>query len=275
MESEMRSSLRKFSAVLVAIALVGWQYGCATTKLPTSFPYETRSKPGSICVVSARYQPEIELQKPPERSTQALKGAGKWLLPVGPLPSDKYTGAFVIISGVVILLAAAIASAAKAKPLPRDQVQEDEAVLNAVLKELRVQDTLREWFLRLGAPQAKRQLVTNLVEGPIQERAILDYRFLADRGVETVIEVGVKKLGLKCMENGDDPPLSMFMDVQVRVIRTVDGQTLSKEVLNYLSTKRTFAEWASNDAQPFKEELEICYATLAKLMVTRLLLGAP
>jgi hypothetical protein len=273
----MRSSLRKFSAVLVAIGLVAWQYGCASTKLPTSFPYKTRSKPGSICVVSARYQSDIELQKPPERSTQALKSAEKWILPVGPLPNDKYTGAFVIISGLVILLAAAVVGAAKAKPLPRDQVQEDEAVLNAAIKELRVQDTLREWFLRLGTQQAKRQLVADLVEGPTQKREIPDYRFLADRGVETVIEMGVEKLGLKYKENGDgdNPALSMFMDVRVRVIRTVDGRTLSKEVLNYISTERTFAEWASNDAQPFKEEIEICYATLAKLMVTRLLLGAP
>ncbi len=90
MGKEITTSLHKPFAVLVLFALVAWQSGWATPGLFPSLSYETRSKLGTICVVSARYQPEVKLQKPPGRSTQALKGAEECLLPVRPLPSDRY-----------------------------------------------------------------------------------------------------------------------------------------------------------------------------------------
>ena len=72
---------------------------------------------------------------------------------------------------------------------------------------------------------------------------VVDYRFLAERGIASVLEVSVLSVGFKGEHWGSDPPLSVFLSVRVRRYRTGDGRMREEKEWGYQGTQRKFPEW--------------------------------
>jgi hypothetical protein len=93
-----------------------------------------------------------------------------------------------------------------------------------------------------------------------------NYHFLADQGIDTVLETAVLRFGLSG-DQGMNPPLVFFMSLYVRLVRTSDGSVLYMERFGYSGKERKFTEWAFENAKPFREEFSRCYENLAEQVV--------
>ena len=103
----------------------------------------------------------------------------------------------------------------------------------------------------------------------IQDQA--PYSSLADKGIDTVLEIGVAELRFE--GKGINPPLTLFVSVRVRLIRVSDETELYVYTLDPPSTNaRKFTEWAADDARPLRDELEDFNQYLAKHIVEKLFL---
>ncbi len=68
-----------------------------------------------------------------------------------------------------------------------------------------------------------------------------------------------------------NPPFRLILDLRTRLIRVADGTLIHEETFESESTKRTFVEWAENDAQPLREGLDSVALKLANDIVARVL----
>lgn len=105
--------------------------------------------------------------------------------------------------------------------------------------------------------------------GPTTLDEKVDYHPLKERGINTVLELKVLRVGL-WGEKGINPPLGFFMTVNARYIRVEDGKDLYDHTFRFEGVSRKFADWAENSGEPFRKELERCYQTLATEIVEKL-----
>ena len=90
------------------------------------------------------------------------------------------------------------------------------------------------------------------------------------KGIDTVLEIGVERLGLA--GSGINPPLTLVMNSRARLIRVSDGAELYLNTLVYHSRKRKLRDWGADNAQPFREEVDRAYQGLAERFVEYLFL---
>jgi hypothetical protein len=99
----------------------------------------------------------------------------------------------------------------------------------------------------------------------------LNYGYLKEKGIDTVIELSVLSIGFEG-KGGKDPLLSLLVDVRTRVLSVSDGAVLYQNKLEYRSAKRKFTEWISDKGKLFSEELDRGYGTLSEKIVEELFL---
>ena len=257
------ASATRYSIVIwLSITLLLLQWGCAhAPPYPQPPSEEVRAALGTIGVVSAAVTSETQLKGP---TRGKLHGAGKGAA-YGALQGmvaglEAYIiGApvFGAIGGTIGLgLGAIIARSGS-------EVKETEAALTKALGELKVQETIRDRVLEEAREKTQHTFV--LVEDQVP------YSSLADKGIDTVLEVGV--LELKFEGKGINPPLTLVMSVRARLIRVSDETELYVYTLDPPSTNaRKFTEWAADDARPLRDELEDINQYLAKQIVEKLFL---
>lgn len=64
-----------------------------------------------------------------------------------------------------------------------------------------------------------------------------------------------------------NPPLTMFMKVQVKVRRLADRTLLFDESFQYKSNPRPYNDWAEDSGQFFLEAINMAYRNLAEQIV--------
>ncbi|MBI5236647.1 MAG: hypothetical protein HY886_10430 [Deltaproteobacteria bacterium] len=134
---------------------------------------------------------------------------------------------------------------------------------------MRIQETMRERFLKAASEKTRFDFTVIEGYGPAAEGALPDYRLIMARGakgIDTVHEITVRQFGLKGTGQVQ-PDLALFMTLQARVVRTVDNAVLFNRTYDYHGDKHKFAEWAANDARLFKEEFDRCYQRMAEDML--------
>ena len=153
-------------------------------------------------------------------------------------------------------------------------IRKTEETLNHCLVDLGTQGVIQEQVLSLARERSRCIFVVSEQSGPnvLDEETIYDS--LNGKGVDTVLEISVRKFGLWREKDAIDPPLSLFMTVSTRLIRIKDNTVLSNRTFRYESLeKRKFTKWAKNDAQPFREELDCCLGSLAERIVAELFIN--
>jgi len=274
-----RSAARSPFIFLLAIAFLAGQWGCAhTTPIPDSIPVYSvfeKSLPvklGRIGIVSSRTQPEMNFKKPKEKLGGAATGAGRGAVtggavvasagaPSGGSGGGGYGG---IVYPIVWLAAVAASTGIGAfvggvvgaiQGESSGTIRETEATLNEALTELRIQEIMRDLIYQKANEKGLYSLVLIEDMGPTAPDESADYFSLKGRGINTVLEVEVLRIGL-WGEAGINPPLTFFMTANAKYIRVNDNYALDDRTFRFEGASRKFAEWGLNDGEAFRKEFE-------------------
>jgi hypothetical protein len=153
-------------------------------------------------------------------------------------------------------------------------IRKTEETLNHCLTDLRTQEVMQERVLSLAREMARYTFVKPERCGPNVLDEEIKFGSLKQKGIDTVFEISVRKFGLWREKDAMDPPLSLFMTVSIRLIRVEDDAVLSNRTFRYESReKRKFTKWAKDHAQPFREELDRCFGSLAERIVADLFIN--
>ena len=268
---------RKKRAAVIACMLVtvcGGPWGCAIRTHPGPRPPsdEARAQFKTVGVPAARDLPESQLQAPTSgKGWGAAKGAG-YGLAAGATPGLAIAsvitgcrggGPAALVCGAILVLGLGVAAAGgtvgalggtvygalAAESASRIGAAETE--LGLAFADLDVQQTIRDHVLRTARERSSLSFVA--LEDHATEPT--DYRALAMRGVDTVLEVEVSSIRLD--GQGINPPVRLLMTASARLIRTADGVELYAERFAYRSpNEHKFMEWAAGEGQVLREEVD-------------------
>jgi hypothetical protein len=177
--------------------------------------------------------------------------------------------ALAAAGGIVGGLAGSVAGVVKAEPA--EKVEQAETVLLKASSDRNIHETLRDRLVQTARTRTRHPLVVLPDKGPAAVEEKASYQPLAEKGIDTVLEVGVQTFGL-VGEWDVDPPLALSVRAHVRVVRAGSGETLYDHDLEYRGGGRTFAAWAGQDAGPYCRELESACQALADKIVEELFL---
>lgn len=265
--------------ICLSIALLVGQLGCALgPQLLRPPPSErVRAQLGTIGILSARFAPEAKLEGPTRgKGSGAAKGAAGFLGSIAAgLEAGAYAGEAGILAfalGLALAPPAAVVGglvgAAKAEPAA--SVKQAETTLKNALIGLNIRQEMRDRVLQVARQRTGYAFLLLPEEGQTNDEEV-SYRSVAGQGVDTVLEIGVSAFALSG-KWGVNPPLALIMTVRTRLIRVVDPTPVYETALEYRSRTRKFTEWAVNNAQPLREELDRAYQSLAGKIVDELFL---
>jgi len=271
-------SLFSLSAKLIVaclfISLLIGQSGCATSKpysLPSPPSEVVRAKLGTIGVASARFLPKLEMDKPMGKISGSGQGAldGAGLMIYGGLETGDPLG---FLLGVVLAPVGAVVGSVvgAVKGESSEHLKEAEDAINKAISELKIQATMRDYVLRAAKQQTEYNFVDIEEQGPETPERKMDYNFLANRGINTVLEITVPAFGL--IGKGINPPLVFFMTLHTKLVRTTDGSVIHEQKLIYSRPGPTFTAWTANGGKPFRDEFRRCYQSLAEKVVEEVFL---
>ena len=274
----MFTAFRIIIAWFCVISLIA-QSGCAHT--PTPKPYlldEVWEPRGTVGIVPAKFRPEADLSVP---AKGWLAGAGRksavWA-------GKGFVGFFYGIgdSGgcgpdcVLILLAVSVTAGTVGglsggvvgaiQAEPSIKVDYDEEAIKTVIASMKMQESLCSRVAQVAQSRTLDHFVVVTDQGPTSPEEKNLYGSLAEKGIDTVLEIAIPRIALA--GNWDvNPPLQFQMNSHIRLLRTTDGKELYDFSSEYKGISLTFSNWAGNDANPFFEELEKAYQFLAEKIV--------
>jgi hypothetical protein len=149
-------------------------------------------------------------------------------------------------------------------------IKKTKATLNDLVAGLMIQETMRDQFISVLSRQTNYSFALIGEKGPPAPDQEINYGFLADEGIDTVLELSALKSGL-WGEKGLNPPPCFFMTVHTKLIRVTDGSVIYDHTFRYESGSSKFTDWASNNGQPFREQLDRCYRTLAQDILDKII----
>ncbi|MGH7404737.1 MAG: hypothetical protein ACREJA_02515 [Candidatus Methylomirabilales bacterium] len=151
-----------------------------------------------------------------------------------------------------------------------EKVEATEATFKKALADLKIQETFRDRVLQVARDETRQTFVPVEHRGPTILNEEVSYSFLTAEAIDTILEVGVTRFGLE--GEGINPLLPLVISTRARLVRVDDGAELYTREWVYRSRKRKFVEWAANNAQPLRDELDRAHQSLAEQIVDELFL---
>ena len=266
MKNKMKTSIWVMLPIVLSLLV-----SCVTIPRPQPPPTEElRADLGRIGIVSASFQPEVKFQKPLTKGKAAAVGAAMGAGTVLLAGQGCYGAG---CAGVLVLVpvGAAVGSIVGAvKGVPSTKIKETEDILNGYLATVNFQETMRERFLMtVTKEQTQSPFLLLEVQGPNTLDEEVTYGPLSDKGIDTILEIGLRKCQLWGEKGSINPPLHFLMAVGIRLIRTTDGSVLLSRnfVYDYQNIPLKFCEWGVNNAEPFRQELDRAFEYLAMEIV--------
>jgi len=242
-------------------AVIALQPGCATLEPPVP-DIRHQTSLGMTTVVASLQQPMISFEG---FSRGALEGAartagGTFLSCAQSMSgggcAGAYCGAVVIVMLAICGIASAVGGAIGAASSPSaESVQAAEAGLYSALQGASIRESLRNEIAAL--------FLANGTASALMPEAVFaqDYRPLAAKGIDTVIETTLTKAGTR--GDGLDSPLLLYMHANIRLIRTRDNAVMTSTDYIHEGSRLKLSEWAQNDAARLLDELKTGYEALA------------
>ena len=267
-----------------------FQCGCATIPTLQTPPRqppsaEIRASLGRIGIVALTNSSEIAWQIPSAKGELAL------LITPSETFGDNGVGigcclegeAGLYALGAVVALALGTATAdvalgtlyAAFAAESKERIAQVATALSKAGEGGRLEERLRDRIVDAAQQNARGQLVPlrepTLFQRPLSNgRAVdLDYRAFAVQGIDTIIEVKATSAAFVGPKN-INPALALKVRVRVRLVRTKDGGEAYLDYLSYAGSPRRFVEWGSDDARPYRDELQRCVDNLAHEIVTQI-----
>jgi hypothetical protein len=235
---------RHFSALcFVALLVAG---GCASVPAPPPSE-EVRAGLGRIGIRAGAATPSGEWAMP-AKGGAAGAGRGAYLGAVIGARNAGILAPFTAVAGAIL---GATAGAASAEPAAI--VEEAEAAVQAAFADLKIPDAVRDHVVRVACAEARQTLVPQDevagagASGESPERAA--------GAVDTVLQINIRGYGTKAAWS-PNPPVFLFLDAQVSVLRAADGTVLHRRTATWMSAGRRLAEWSATNGEPVRQELE-------------------
>lgn len=230
-----RTALCKIAPLLATALLAA---GCVTP-----MPTQHQAGLGRVAVVASAHEPEIKFDGL-GRGELAAEGIGCLSFLLALVAPPVAAAAFARCAAFVGVIAAA----------PPSEEEIRAAGKQAVINTQTIQDSLQSQVAAAMHSHGAR------IAGIPLERAqraaqSRDYRQLSAEGIDTVLETTVTRLGTRSMGSRTppglltDPPLLLYMQARVRLIRTTDNAELLTREYEYHGRRRKHSEWvaAGND----------------------------
>jgi len=243
----------------------------ACAQSPKYLSETDRKSLGRIGVVSAQFQPEINLTLPAKGAgSGAWRGAreGAKDVIVGsaviPLPGT-------IILGILLSPVAAAGGAvygAFAAP-PANTVARHEEVLTSISQRLKINKSIREEIIRYADEKAHYPLTDMGEIGPAKPGKDANYLHLALNRTDTVLEVSASDLSTEGA--AINSPFRVVIKADVRLVRTSDGMTLASYHPGFTSQSHTLQEWAGYDGALFRKALQSGFTQISRETIYELL----
>lgn len=261
------------TTIWLFLVILVLQLGCAHT--PASPPEvalpllseEIRAQLGTIGVVSALFAPEAERHKVKKKwQSGAALGALTGLLAAA---QGREVGALL---SPLLILGGAIHGGATAESTK--EIHELEVELKSVVAESKTQQAIRDRLMEVAREQTSHRFMLFTEQGPTSPYENVSYPPLETEGIDTILEMSVLTVGLT--GQGDrDVPLAFFVTARTRLIRVMDEAEFHTRTWTYTSGTRQLTEWAAENAQPFREEMDRACQNLAEMIVRELLFSSP
>jgi hypothetical protein len=277
----MRVSKRYSTLILPLVTLLLSEWGCA--HMPTPPPEEMKAQFGRIGIVSARSNPKIQFH--PGFAKGRLSGAaigfsvglGSGILygglvgaaasaPSGGLVAPYAAAGVAAIGGVIGGVYGGIKGAADA--VPREESKRIEATAKNAFDGLDIQKTVAASVLKYSLELPDYTFVLLEQDGSIISTPY-NFNLLRERGIGTLLELNVKSGGFK-EGKSKNPLMALFMEVHIRLIRTMDGKEIYSKELEYKSQKHNSADWLDTDGRLLREEIGNCFKELPSQIVEEL-----
>jgi hypothetical protein len=147
-------------------------------------------------------------------------------------------------------------------------IKETEDTLNGYLASVDFQGTLRDRLLVVSTEQTRHSLIPLDLRGPINQGEGVVYDVSSYPDIDTVLEIGVERCGLTGNSRGVNPDFSLSVGGQVRFVSARDGKVLSIRQIDCSgNTTHKFTEWARNNTQSFKDEIDRIFPCLANRII--------
>lgn len=240
---------RHVSALCTAALLtVG---GCASAPAPP--PSEAvRLNLGHIGIRSGAASPSAEWNMPAKGGAAgAGRGAAAAALSVLSAPCVGYGCAANVLLAPVGAVLGGIAGGATAEPAAA--VEEAEAAVRAAFADLKIPDTLRDRIVQVTRAETPYTLFF-LQDDAAEECATRDNPARGADAMDTVLQINVQGYGTKAAWR-PNPPIFLFLDANVRLLRSADNTVLYSRKAAWVSAGRPLAEWAGSNGDPVREEL--------------------
>lgn len=224
--------------------------------------------------MSARFSPEAQLEGPTSGKGSGVgKGAASGIL--SSILGGLMAGGVGAVAGVLLAPAFGIGGAVYGAIAAESAatVEETEHTLRKTVAGLEIQESLRDRVFQVAREQTRHSFVLVEDRGPTVPGNGVSYSPLTVEGIHTVLEVSVEKFGLP--GGGINPPLPLTMSARARLVKAANGTELYAATWVYQSGMRKFVEWANDNAQPLRDELERAYQALAEQIVDQLFLVFP
>jgi hypothetical protein len=132
--------------------------------------------------------------------------------------------------------------------MPGGEVDSCLRLLTETQERAALQQHLQDEVLQAAAGKIEHPLVPVHELGPATPDNVAAYGSMAEKGVQTILEVSVERVALGATDKGSDPPLSLTMDAHSRLIRPADGKIVNETKFRRSSGHRKFAEWVADNA---------------------------
>ena len=268
--------INRLAIVSLCIPLVV-SVGCAS-RISTPLPEDVQAQLGTIGVVSAIFVPETKVSRLNGKGIEALGTVG-----VG-LGAGLLASPFCFLSmglwgeACVMTLAGPILGVYEALPdrdrIPSELEWEAETVLNGVLDQRKIQEMLRDHVVEVAQHQSRHSILIVKEEGPNTPGETGDYRHLAHRGIDTVLEVAVTNVGFvesrsdkrfwdkheqvdsdweerewdeRNWDGGKDWDIYLVMIAQAQLIRVRDNELLGERTCGYETITFKWSKWVERN----------------------------
>ena len=151
-----------------------------------------------------------------------------------------------------------------------ETVEETEATLNRAVVDLNIQEAMRDRLFQIAQQETRYPLVLLTEQASSARDAVVVGGSSARQETDTTLKVCVPGFGL---EGGEiNSPVQLFVIAHARIVKVSDGTELYADRWTYWGGSRKFVDWAADNAQPLRTELERAVQTLAETIVEELFL---
>jgi hypothetical protein len=265
---------------IVALAFAG-QIGCSHTpkrtdasgpeirinlENPRDLPDDTKVNLGAIGIISGRYDPDIKLRDPMNKTAGAFSGAGASALSVAKTAGGMgKAGVFLLPLIPVAAVVGAIAGGSAG--VQAEKVAGAKTSIGRAIRDLGIQETLHNQLMEIVRGRRAYPVIRVEGLGPASLGARASYDSFPGMNLDSIFEIGVTSVNLEGFGYTPGSGLEyinsflwLSIDTRVRLVRVADNTEVFNRPFSTTcyGQRLRLLEWAANDAALLRQEISKC-----------------